>query len=197
MRIALLHPTQSGDAVPEPEGVVLRLARDLVGRGHEVVIFTDQRRRSTEQEGLHFVATRRPPRLRVMRFYEDHVEVVPMIVWQLVHGSFDIAHSFVPAAAWAGIKAQRMGGPPIVFSLLGDLQRRWLVARRYRLEMMLEVAGAAGECLVRDSGSQRRFRRYLLREPRLIAAGAGADEYLDVYASVSAGDSKGSGRPLV
>ena len=141
MRIALLDPVrEAGD-----------LAATLEARGDDVIL----------------VPGWGPPPLSVQRYYEDHLELVPSVVWRLARGRFDLAHAFAPAFGWAAARARRLGGPPFVYSLRGPLTRRWLVDRHYRLEMMRATAAAAREVLVDDEETAIAVRRYLLREARI------------------------------
>ena len=59
----------------------------------------------------------------------------------------------------------------MVATLHGIPTRQYLVARRYRLEMLRSVAAGADECTVLSEAAADPFRRYLLREPRVLAPG--------------------------
>ena len=59
----------------------------------------------------------------------------------------------------------------MVASFHGIPTRRYLVARRYRLEMLLDVARRAEECTVLSQAAARRFARYLLRDPVVLPGG--------------------------
>jgi hypothetical protein len=156
MRIALLDAERPG-----------ALAGALAGRGHEVTVLGET--------GLT------TPRLPARRYYEDGLERVPWVVWQLARGSFDLAHAFGPSLGWAAAQTRRFGGPPYVFSFRGPLTRRWLVDRHYRLEMMTATASAAAVCVVDDASAAVAFRRYLLREAEVVAPDAPAERFEAIY----------------
>ena len=75
----------------------------------------------------------------------------------------------------------RFGGPSFVFSFRGPLERRWLVDRHYRLEMLRATAAAAAVCLVDNAEVASAFRRYLLRDAEVVAPDAPADRYEAIY----------------
>jgi glycosyltransferase involved in cell wall biosynthesis len=113
----------------------------------------------------------RPPQLQPLRWYEHHLANVPALVVELVRGDFDVAHVHFPSDGWAAALARRLGGPPFAFTLHGMPTREYLVARRYRLEMLQRVVAAAGACTVGSEAAALPFRRYLLREPEVISPG--------------------------
>jgi hypothetical protein len=124
---------------------------------------------------------RRPPRLRVQRYYEDNLELVPSVVWKLARGRFDVAHAFAPALGWGASQAQRFGGPPFVYSFSGPLTRDWLVDRHYRLEMMVATASVAKVCTVEDEATATVFERFLLRRPEVVDPSGAPGRYERFY----------------
>jgi len=137
--------------------------------------------------GVEIIGAAQPRVLRVQRFYEDHLEGVPGRQWYLLRGRFDLAHAFYPADAWATSVMSSRGAPPLVFSPAVPLDRRWLTARHYRLEMMLKAASGSGECAVTDEETAERCERYLLRRPQVLDRTAGAEQWEAIYAKVAEG----------
>ncbi len=174
MRIALLHPTYWPEVRRGAERIVNGLAGWLAAQGHDVTILTTHRgpRSRTEENGVHVVRSWRPPdRLLARRAYEDFLATVPIQSWDLLRGSFDVAHAFHSVSAWAALQARRRGGPPVVFTTTGITTRGYLVARRYRMEMNLTAAADAAGCSVFSEAAAGAFERYLLREPEVIPPG--------------------------
>jgi len=99
------------------------------------------------------------------------------MTWKLLQGEFDVAHAFHPAYAWAAVKARRLGGPPVVFSMHGIPERGYLVQRRYRMEMLETVVGASAECTVLSETAAAVFRRHLRRDPVVLPAGFFARDF--------------------
>jgi hypothetical protein len=78
--------------------------------------------------------------------------------------------------------ARRLGPHAVVFSL-GDVpSRQWLVARRYRLPLATRAAREADGVAVASEVARDAFRRYLLREPAIVAPGDAAS-FEALYAS--------------
>jgi hypothetical protein len=146
-------------------------AGSLAARGHDVAVLGEP--------------SSRFPRLPAARYYEDDLELVPQAMWRLARGSFDLAHAFGPALGWAAARAQRFGGPSFVFSLRGPLERRWLVDRHYRLEMLRATTAAAAVCVVDNADVASALRRYLLRDAEVVAPDAPADRYEAIYEACS------------
>jgi hypothetical protein len=180
MRIALLAPDPAA-----PWGS--RLAAELAARGHSVTLACPPGSGGAAEasEGVALVHPAGPPRLPVARFYEDGLELAPAVIWRLVRGRFDLVHAFAPAFGWAAAQARRFGGPPFAYTFAGQLTREWLVERHYRLEMMLATAAVALACFVEDEATAGAFRRYLLRDPEVLAPGADAGVYEAAYSGAA------------
>src|SRR5688500_192477 len=143
MRVALLHPTYWPEVRRGAERLVHDFAGWLTGAGHEVTVLTTHRARAstTEEDGFRVVRAWRPPdRIMRRRAYEDYRGTIPAQAVGVLRGNFDVAHAFFPVSGWAALKARAAGGPPVVYSKLGIPTREYLVARRYRLQMNLELA---------------------------------------------------------
>ncbi len=179
MRIALLHPTYWPEVLRGSERIVHDLGVELAGRGHDVTLLTSHRGRSTDsvEEGMRVIRARRPPRPPGAGVYEHHIVNAPNVARFLRAEPFDVAQAFFPVDAWVAVKLRRRGGPPVVATAHGIPTRQYLVARRYRLEMLRTVAGGAGECTVLSEAAAEPFRRYLFRDPRVLPPGVLVDRY--------------------
>jgi glycosyltransferase involved in cell wall biosynthesis len=180
VRIAFLHPTYWPEVRRGSERLIHDLAVGLVGRGHGVTILTSHSGRPSErvEEGVKVVRSWRAPYMRPLRWYEDHIANVPTAAYRLWRGEFDIAHAFFPADAWAAAQLrQRLGGPPLVFSIHGIPVRQYLVERRYRTEMLKTAIAAANETTVLSEAAAEGVRRYLLHEPTVVPGGVVCDDF--------------------
>jgi glycosyltransferase involved in cell wall biosynthesis len=180
MRVAIMHPVWWPAVRRGGERLTHDLAEWLTAAGHEVTLLTTHRAASTTtlEDGFTVVRSWRPPdRLLQRRAYEDFLATVPIQARDLLRGEFDVAHAFHPVSAWAAVQARRRGGPPFAFSPTGIQTRGYLVARRYRMQMNIEAAREAGACSVLSEAAAEPFRRYLLRDPEVIAPGVACDEW--------------------
>jgi glycosyltransferase involved in cell wall biosynthesis len=155
------------------------LAVTLAGRGHDVTIVTTHPGRSSDrrEEGMRVVRSRRLPQPPTLGLHEDWLGNVPTYAWHLLRGGFDVAHAFHLSAAWTAVCARRAGGPPVVFNFHGMPTREHLVARRYRLEMLQEVAASGASVCMLSEAAAELYRRYLLREPEILPGGVIAGEF--------------------
>jgi glycosyltransferase involved in cell wall biosynthesis len=208
MRIALLHPTYWPEVRRGSERLVHDLASTLAGRGHDVTVLTTHPGPSATatEDGFAVVRSRRIPQPPTLGLHEDHLGNVPEVGWRLARGEFDLAHAFHLAPGWAAVKARRFGGPPVVFSFHGTPFRSHLVARRYRLEMLQAVVARAAVVSVLSEAAADPFRRYLLREPRILPGGVLASEFAvdepqaerpTLLSAASLGDPRKRGRLLL
>lgn len=179
MRIALLQPCYWPEVRRGSERLVHDLGAALAGRGHDVTLITSHPApaRTDEEDGILVVRTRRPPRFPPLRWYEDHLDSLPAAVWRLLRGRYDLAHAFQPGYAWGAVRARRLGSPPVVFSFHGIPERRYLVQRRYRLEMLQTTVGGAARVTVLSEAAREVFRRYLLRDPDVLPGGVVARDF--------------------
>lgn len=160
------------------ERFLAELGSTLAARGHEVTLLTSHRTSTsrTIEGGMAVLRRRRPPRLPTLANHEYHLENVPNVLYGLATGRYDVAHAHFPTDAWAAIRARRWGGPPVVCTLHGVPTREYLVARRYRLEMLRSVTAGAAALAVGSEAAARPCRAYLLRDPAVIAPGIRAAE---------------------
>ena len=179
MRIAHLTPTYWPEVTRGTERFVHDLSTTLAARGHEVTILTSHRQSLdvAVEEGVTVIRSRRSSELRPLRWYERFLTNVPNVVRGLLRGRFDLAHAHFPSDAWAAVQARRLGGPPVVFTLHGMPTRRYLVSRRYRLEMLRAAVTGAAACTVWSRAAAQPFRNYLLRDPAVIPPGLHADRF--------------------
>lgn len=155
------------------ERIVHDIAISLRDRGHEVTILTSHRERSaiTTEEGVEVIRSWRPPGVPALRWYEDLPGCGPGLAWNLRRVRYDVVHSFHPMSAWTAARARPRGGPPLIFSFHGIPDRPYLVARRYRLEMIREVVDRSDAVSVLSAAASGPFARYLLRAPEILPAG--------------------------
>ena len=112
MRIALTLPRYWPEVHRGTERIVHDTAVLLAERGHDVTIETSHLAptRESEEEGVQVIRVRRPPYASPLRWYEDHLESAPAVALKLLRGRFDLVNAFVPAYAWAAVKAQQKFG---------------------------------------------------------------------------------------
>jgi glycosyltransferase involved in cell wall biosynthesis len=174
VRVALLHPTYWPEVRRGSERLIHDLGTALVERGHDVSILTSHPGLSSRsvEDGLVVDRAHRLPQRGPLRWYEQHVTTAPAAAARLAKGQFDLAHAFYPVEAWAAIGArERLGGPPVLASHHGIIDRAWLVKRRYRLEMHAAIARRADEVSVLSEAAARPYRRYFGREPMVLPGG--------------------------
>ena len=179
MRIAFLHPTFWPEVRRGSERVIAELGAALAARGHEVTLLTSHRgrRETSEEGGIRIERAWRPPPLSPLRFYEHYVETLPATLARLHRGRFDVAHAFFPTDAYAAALLRGRGGPPFVFSIHGIPTRRYLVSRRYRLEMLTRSVRAAGELTALSEAAARAVRGYLQRDPVIVPGGVDPERF--------------------
>jgi phosphatidylinositol alpha-mannosyltransferase len=207
-RIALVHPAYWPEVRRGSERLINGLATSLVRRGHTVSIVTTHPGPSTEtdEDGVHVIRSRRPPKLPRTADREYFLEIAPVAAMRLLQGDYDVAQAFFPVDAWAAVKAKRAGGPPVGFTFHGIPVRQYLVARRRRLGMVQEAAREADAVSVLSEAAARPYRRYLMRDPVVLPGGIFCDDFeVDVerddhpslICAASLGDPRKGGRLLL
>jgi hypothetical protein len=159
--VALIVPPAAEGAARE---AVTGLADGLARRGHEVTLLSSEPV-PAPPTGVEVRRHRAPHALMRRRSYEPGLADLAMLSWRLLRGGYDIAHAFAPAHAWTAVEVQRAGGPTAVVSFSEAPTRCWLVARRYRIELLLQAVASAGAVTVPTAEAASACRRYLLREP--------------------------------
>lgn len=180
MRIALLNPTYLPEAAGGNERLTRELALRLQARGHEVSVLTSHRGapRSSSEGGVKVLRSFRPGRFRPLRWYEDHLDSLPGVVARLWSGGYDLAHAFSVSYGWGAVKAYRsFGAPPVVFTCPGVPTREYLVARRYRIEMLRSVATGAAATTVPSAAAAAAFRSYLRVTPQILGGGVDPEAF--------------------
>jgi len=180
MRVALLHPTYWPEVRRGAERLVHDLAGWLVQAGHDVTVLTTHRAKTStaEENGVRVARMRRPPdALFDRRAYELYLGTAPAQMWGVLQGGFDVAEAFFPVSGWAALRARALGGPPVVYSSMGITTRRYLVSKRYRLPIHVELAREATACTVLSEAAAEPFRRYLLRDPEVVPPGVACDDF--------------------
>lgn len=173
MRIALLLPYFWPEVYRGTERIAHDIGVQMVERGHRVTLLTTHLA-STDvalEGGMEIIRSRRPPYVSPLRWYEDHLEGAPAVTARLLRGHFDLAIAFVPAYAWAAVKVQGLGGPPVVLCFHGIPDRRYLVYCRYRLQMLQTTLARAAAVTVLSKAAARAFNRYLMIDPVVLPAG--------------------------
>lgn len=180
MRVALLQPTYWPEVRRGSERLVHDLGVSLVARGHDVTVITSHRRRRsvTVEDGLRVVRLRRPPERSPLDWYEHHVATVPGTLVELQRGRYDVVHAFFAPQAWAGVRWRDRGGPPVVFSIHGILNRRYLVKRRYRLELIEGAIARADAVNVLSEAARRSLRSLFGREPSVLPGGVNSANFV-------------------
>jgi phosphatidylinositol alpha-mannosyltransferase len=174
MRVALVTSTYWPEVRRGAERLVHDLATGLAERGHDVTVLTTHRARTTvsSEDGFRVVRSYRlPDRPFHARSYNYHLHTVPTVIWRLRRGAYDVAHVFQPAAAWAAVQAHRLGGPPVVFSLLGAVTEEWIRGDRLRLAMLRHTVARSAATTVLSASVADSFTRFLGREPTVLPGG--------------------------
>ena len=179
LRIALVHPTYWPEVRRGSERLINGAATSLARRGHEVTILTTHPGPTSDsvEDGVRVLRSRRPPKLPRSRDQEYFVETAPIAALRLLQGDYDLAHAFFPVDAWAGVKARSAGGPPVAFSFHGVPVRQYLVAKRRRLGLLSSAVREAGAVSVLSEAAAEPYRRYLLRDPRVLPGGIYCDQF--------------------
>lgn len=179
LRIALLAPTYWPEVRRGTERLVHDLAISLAGAGDEVAILTTHPgpAETSVEDGVHVVRSRRPPKPPRSGDQEYFIETAPVTAAKLLDGGYDLAHAFFPVQAWAAVQAKRLGGPPVAFSFHGIPVRQFLVTRRRRMELVSAAVRGADSVSVLSRFAAEPYRRYLLREPRVLPGGLFCDDF--------------------
>jgi hypothetical protein len=190
MRIALLHPAYRPRGGDESARLVRDLGVELARRGHDVSVLTSDRsaRGAAIEDGVRVVGSRRLPQPPPLRLHEDYITNAPNVVHRLARERFDLAHAFFHVDANAAQLARDyLGGPPVVFSVDRAPTRPYLVARRYRLELMDRAINRSDAASAVSVAVAEAVEWYFGRGVEVLAGGtAGADLTEEVYARVLA-----------
>jgi hypothetical protein len=181
MRIAIVHTGEPGGTTGR---LTRALSRELAERGHHVALIGGAQEAS--RAGVEVLRAWRPPHVRGCDWYEPGLDAAPGALWHLLRGSYDLAHAFDLAHAWAAVRAGPLGAPPTVLSLHDPPDRRYLVGRRYRLEMLRASIAGCAAVTVPSEESATLLRRYLMADPVVVATedlAPPVDVYEEIYAA--------------
>jgi phosphatidyl-myo-inositol alpha-mannosyltransferase len=132
VRIAITHPYSWPEVRRGAERIIVETARALVGRGHDVTIYTAASRSSTTVEhGARVVRFRRWAARDWMHEQWFGWRVAP----HLAFGHFDATHAFMPHDAVAAIRTQRVGRHRTLYDEMGV---PWLIWSKLRDEKARE-----------------------------------------------------------
>lgn len=174
LRVALLTPSYWPEVRRGGERLVHDLASGLRARGHRPRLITSHPGRPTQtlEEGVEVLRSWRPPGdLLRRRGYEDHLTHVPLTYLALRRWEPDVAHAFYPTDALAAARLTARTGRPSVFTYLGLPHRRWLGARRLRLEIVLRATAGCSAVVALSTAAAEGFERWLGVEARVIRPG--------------------------
>jgi glycosyltransferase involved in cell wall biosynthesis len=173
MRIALVHPVFWPEVRRGSERVLHDIGAGMAARGHEVSLITTHPGPASEsiEDGIRVLRAHRPPPVPGLGLHELFLETVPGTVRRLREGGFDLAHAFHLTAAFAAVEARSRNGPPVVYSFHGIPTRRYLVARRRRIEMLRRVLAGSERTTVLSRAAADGMRRYLFHDPEVMPAG--------------------------
>lgn len=164
LQVAYLTPCYWPEVRRGGERLVHDLATGMARRGHRTRILTAHPGRGTRavEDGVEVVRRWRPPdgRLR-RRGYEDHLTHVPLAYRTLADGDQQLAHAVHCTDGWAAARWSARTGRPAVYTHLGIPDRRDLVARRRRLELVLGAARGAAAVTAVSGHAARAFERWL------------------------------------
>lgn len=172
-------PTYWPEVTRGSERLVHDLGTSLAARGHEVTVLTTHRGRPSRsvEDGLLVRRRWRPPEAGPLNWYEHHIATIPGAVAALRRDSFDLAHACFLSDAWAAARAERLGGPPFVYSIHGIATRSFIVARRRRLEMLERVLSRARWTSALSRAAAEPLRRYLGTDARVLPGGVDLETF--------------------
>lgn len=174
LSVALLSPRTWPETRRGAERMFRDLAGGLLARGHHPRLITSYRGlpSTTVEGGVEISRSWRPPDRRLRRRgYEDDLTHVPASYIALLRRRADIAHASHAPDAVAAVCWARRSGRPSVFSFMGIPDRRWLVARRLRLQCMLEAVAGADAVVALSRAAAHAFEYELGVRARVINPG--------------------------
>jgi glycosyltransferase involved in cell wall biosynthesis len=180
LRVAILNPAYWPEVRRGAERILRELANGLIEHEHEPRLITSHPgwpSRSVE-DGMLVIRNWRPPdgRLR-RRYYEDHLTHVPFSYWSLCRGHDDIAQAFHAPEAVAAAHWARRTGRVSIHSHMGLPERRHLVARRRRVQLLVRAARECDAVTALSQTAAAAFQRELGIEARTIYPGVDLDTF--------------------
>jgi glycosyltransferase involved in cell wall biosynthesis len=174
LRVALLSPCYWPEVRRGGERFVHDLAVGLLARGHRprLIVSHPGPASRTVEEGVPVVRLPRPPERRlVRRRFESHLTHVPLAYRELARGDDDVAVAIYPTDALAAARWTRWTGRPSVLAYLGIPDRRALVDRRGRVEILRRVTRDCTAVTALSAAAADAFERWLGVRARVIAPG--------------------------
>lgn len=175
-----MHPTYWPEVRRGAERLTHDTAEALARAGHEVTVLTSHPGRTAiaHEDGFRVVRSRRAPQgLLVARGFEHHLPTLPDALARAARGRYDLVHAFSPVPAMAAALARRLGGPPVVLSLMGVPSRRSLDSRRLRRRVLRSAIEGAHATTVLSSAAADAFRREIGGEARVLPAGIWCERF--------------------
>lgn len=180
--VALLSPCFWPEVRRGGERLIRDLADGLLADGHSPRLITSHAGRTARvvEEGLPITRLHRPRGggLMARRGFEDHLLHLGAEWRELGREPTDVAHAFYPTDATVAARWSRQTGRPAVQTYLGAPTRRWLSARRRRLEITLE-ANAGCTTIAISRASAEVFKRDLGVDVQVIHPGVDLEAFSD------------------
>jgi len=127
MKLAITHPYSWPDVRRGAERIVVETARALVGRGHEVTVFTSGWQPSREREGgIETIKVRRI----FKEPYKHELSFALRILPRLATGNYEAVHSMMPLDAVAALLSRRLGDHTVLYDEMGIPHRAWWQQQR-------------------------------------------------------------------
>jgi len=166
LRIALVYHGRDG-----PLGQVQELATGLRDAGHRPCLLSSRRGRSRryEEDGIPIIQSGRLPEAPLrLRGFAGPLTHVPLTLWALASGAYDVAHVFSPPDALAARLWQRVSGSPVVFTPAEPIQRERLADRRLRLALLRRAIDESDAVTATSGEGHDALRTWLAVDAPLI-----------------------------
>ena len=180
MNVALLSPCYWPEVRRGGERFVHELGTGLVARGHRPRLVTSHPGPTSRavEDGIPVTRWRRPPDRRLARrLFEPYLTHVPLTYLSLATGDDDAALAIYPTDALAAGRWTRRTGRPSVLAYLGIPDRRALVDRRGRVQIMRRVTRDCTVVTALSRAAARAFERWLGVEARVIHPGVDTEAF--------------------
>lgn len=172
LRVGLLLHTYGAPFEPGEETAAVRdLARALQARGHLPSVITSRRgttQRATEH-GVPVIRNARLPEAPLRaRGFAGPLTHLPLAVWELLRGAYEVAHAFSPVDALAARRWRQATGRPVVFTSVEPLVRERLAHRRLQLPLVDRAVAQSDATLAATKDAQAALRRWLTVDAPLV-----------------------------
>jgi glycosyltransferase involved in cell wall biosynthesis len=162
------------------ERFVHDLGTGLLARGHDARLITSHPGATsrTVEDGMPVTRWRRPPDRRLARrLFEPYLTHVPLTYLSLATGEDDAALAVYPTDALAAGRWTRRTGRPSILAYLGIPDRRALVDRRGRIQIMRQVTRECTAVTVLSRAAADAFERWLGVQARVIHPGVDTEAF--------------------